>query len=115
MGWDAYANPRPKGEKQLKDFKSIKKSVLKNAPYYDGGLDSNYLDLSDSGARLAELTGWSVYDEYGWSPAKVKDAWEHAKMFSSGPYDDDEKCGYWSAYFFLKACAKNDLGIDFSY
>jgi len=119
MGWDAYAKPKPSGEKQLKDFKAIKKSVLKHAPYYDGGLDSYYLDLSDTAQALHEMTGWSVYDEYGWTPDRVKGAWEHAKLFGTPPredgFDTTDACAYWSAWFFLKACAENNLGIEFSY
>ncbi len=122
MGWDAYARPKPTGVK-LEPFKEARKQVLKHSKWVDGGLADGGLDLSDSTRALSEMTGWGVYDEYGWSREKVKGAWSHAQMFGSPPpdysgedyYEEIDSGAYWSAWYFLKTCAENNLKIDFSF
>lgn len=127
MGWDAYAT-YPSGRYLLKNWRTdhrLTSNRLRTAfeqasaevEVLTGDVDwmlaTGGLDVSTCGELLYKATGFSAWDEKGWSPRKVKRA-NHAAIWDFEVPKDD-LVPYWSARKFLEVCAELGLGIRFSY
>ncbi len=122
MGWDAFAEPvkndwNKDGKitdiRKRRVFKKASNEVAKKADTVDWLLEKGGLDVSTCGQMLEKATGQGVYDENGWSKDKVKELNKSACW--DFQVDKEDAWAYWSARYFLEACAKLGLRIRFSY
>jgi len=127
MGWDAYAtyasgrpllqnwrtDHRLKSKRLQAAFEQASAKVKELAGDVEWMLATGGLDVSTCGDLLYKATGFSAWDEKGWSPRKVKKADDYAIWDFEAPKDD--LVSYWSARKFLEVCAELGLGIRFSY
>ncbi len=127
MGWDAYAtypngryllqnwetDHRLKSRRLRMAFEQASADVAAMAGDVDWMLATGGLDVSTCADLLHNATGFSAWDEKGWSPRKVRKATNSANWDFEVPEDD--LVSYWSARKFLEVCAELGLGIKFSY
>jgi len=128
MGWDAFATKDGKMLKCdyskeaewagmivnpiLRDaFGKANDKGMKIAGSVDGLLRDGGLDCSDCAYALRDATGMDCWSEDNLTPEVVKYYWEEAGW----PPRDEWNWAVASAYYFLKTCAKNGLGIYFSW
>ena len=129
MGWDAYSTKDGKdievnwkhwncGKNEIKDIKLRKvftnasDKVKKKTGSADWLLELGGLDCSACGHSLKEATGMSCWGD-ALTPKQVKEYYDNACWENvSDKYD---KCLVESAKAFLEVCAKEGLGIRFSY
>ena len=122
MGWDAFSSAKVKYSAlpaKLTDpilekaFTNASRYVKRKTGTADGLLRLGGLDVSTCGEMLEAATGQKVWVEHDWPSAVVKWIWKISEW--DFEYDKEEEWAYWSAYYFLKTCAKHGLSIRFSY
>lgn len=110
MGWDAIA----KRSRRDKAWKAAHARVKERTGSVDAGLRLGYLDCSNCGIELEEMTGRDAWDPRGWTKEEV------ALMAADNPQPDEEvapkdRWAYESAREFLLVCAQLKSGVRFSF
>lgn len=121
MGWDAFAAAeiskgkgfKLKHKRHREAFKAAHEEVLKNADSVDGGLDAGVLGSSACRDMLQKAFNGNVSVYSNWTPEQTKQAQKLANW--NFKYSKEDAWAYWSAKIWLRVCAENDLGVEFSY
>ena len=128
MGWDAYAEIKKNTQEEI--FKNAVKNVKRLSSVicnfmindlHNGCLDSSLINIMLSRAVMPMA---SVYDEDGWSAEDVRQINKNANWNFDYRYDENGEmyyneecieCAFYTAKYFLKACANAGVGIRFSW
>jgi hypothetical protein len=111
MGWDAISSVG-KNKAIIAKFKEAEKLTISMAGFSDASLCLGRLGCKISGEMLEIATGENVYNN-SWSAEKVKQLYQTANW--DFQYNEEDDWAYWSAWYFLAVCAKNELSISFSW
>lgn len=125
MGWDAYAKVKGRDYDNYKIVDKTQQYIFNNAienvkRNCDGGFVNSLLIGGLESSRCQSFLskavtpiGGRTYDDE-WTAEQVRQFNKKAEWWRCD-YDDDDKVFFYSAKYFLKACAKAGVGIKFSY